>query len=106
MKSLREEINEALDVFDVYGIPEEKQRYIINEGVYFCFSYGIDRAGIDRSFDCFKFARFLTFCKNMGLDLDANKFLKECSDLKYQDLVHSFDKLDRMSKETIKSKKR
>ena len=106
MKNLREELDETLDVFDAYGISEEKQRYIINEGVYFCFSHGTDRAGIDRSFDCFKFARFLTFCKNMGLDLDANKFLKECSDLKYQDLVHSFDKIDKLSQGQAKSKKR
>ena len=107
MSNLREELNEMLDVFESYGISEEKQRYIINEGVYFCFSYGTDRAGIDRDFDCFKYARFLKFCKENGYDIDGDKLVYAST---YKDgmmeLVHAFDKLDRMTKDKTKSKTR
>ena len=108
MGNLREEINEALDIFDAYGISEEKQLYIIGEGgVYFNFDYGTDRQGINRSFDTLKFARFLKFCKNAGIEIDADKLVYGST---YEDgmmeLVHSFDKLDKMSKDKTKRKTR
>jgi len=106
MKKLKEEMNEMLDIFDAYQIPEDVQKYVITEGIYFCFSYGIDRSGIDRDFDCFKFARFLKFCKDNGVNLDANKIIKDSCNPKYQELVHLFDKLDKdlQSKKKKKTK--
>ena len=70
MKNLKEQMIEALDLFDTYGISEEKQLYIIgNGGVYFNFAYGTDRQGINRKFDPLKFARFLKFCQTKLLVL-------------------------------------
>ena len=108
MKNLREELNEALDIFETYGITEEKQLYIIvNGGVYFNFAYGTDRQGINRKFDPLKFARFLKFCQTSGIVLDADALIYGSSYVEgLMELVHSFDKMDKMSKDKTKSKTR
>ena len=110
MDNLRKEMNEALDIFDAYEISEEKQRYIIgNGGVYFNFAHGTDRNGINRKFDTLKFARFLKFCQTSGIIVDADDLVYGSS-YGYADglmeLVHAFDKLDKMSKDKTKSKTR
>ncbi len=108
MRKLREELNEALDIFDLYGISEEKQNYIIrNGGVYFNFAYGTDRSGINRMFDPLKFARFLKFCQTSGIIIDADALVYGSSYGEgLMELVHAFDKLDKMSKDKTKSKTR
>ena len=106
MKNLREELNTALDIFDAYGISDEKQRYIIsNGGVYFNFAYGTDRQSINRKFDTLKFARFLKFCQTSGIIVDADKLIYGSSYGEgFMELVHAFDKLDKMSKDKTKNK--
>ena len=108
MNNLREQINEALDIFDLYGISEEKQLYIIgNGGVYFNFAHGTDRQEINRKFDPLKFARFLKFCQTSGIILDADALVYGSSYGEgLMELVHAFDKLDKMSKNKTKSKTR
>ena len=108
MKNLREEINEAFDIFDLYGISEEKQLYILSEGgVYFNFAYGTDRNGINRQFDILKFARFLKFCQASGIIVDADALVYGSTYGEgFMELVHAFDKLDKMSKDKTKEKTR
>jgi hypothetical protein len=108
MKNLREEMNEALDLFETYGIAEEKQLYIIgNGGVSFNFAHGTDRQGINRKFDPLKFARFLKFCQTSGIIIDADALVYGSSYGEgLMELVHAFDKLDKMSKDKTKSKTR
>ena len=102
--SLREEINEVLDIFDEFGISEEKQLYIMqNGGVYFNFAYGTDRHGVNRKFDCLKFARFLKFCKCAGIEINASDLVYTSSYDEYMmDLVHSFDKIDQVQEKKRK----
>ena len=106
MNNLREQINEALDIFDLYGISEEKQLYIIgNGGVYFNFTHGTDRQGINRKFDPLKFARFLKFCQTSGIILDADALVYGSSYGEgLMELVYAFDKLDKISKDKTKNK--
>lgn len=106
MKNLKEQMIEALDLFDTYGISEEKQLYIIgNGGVYFNFAYGTDRQGINRKFDPLKFARFLKFCQTSGIILDADALVYGSSYGEgLMELVYAFDKLDKISKDKTKNK--
>ena len=104
MDDLKNEINEMLEIFNIYEIPVETQRYIITHGVYFDFAYGPDRSGINRNFDCFKFSRFLKFCINSNFKLNANEMIRKPWDSEYMDLIHLFDKMDKLSMERSKLK--
>mgnify|MGYP003571597155 CR=1 FL=1 len=96
MENLKEEVNKMLDIFNAYQIPEEKQKTIITEGVYFSFSYGgIDRSNSNRKFNCFKFSRFLDFCRKAEIELDVNEMLNSPWNSKYEELVHFFDSIDK-----------
>ena len=106
MENLKVEVNKMLEIFDFYKIPERKQREIITNGVFYCFSFGTDREGIDRAFDCFKVARLLQFCKCSGIAINANKLVGSIYDYQEdKDLIHSFDKLDKTKAKLRKKEK-
>ena len=107
MGELRTEINETLDIFDSYQIPEERQRELITSGIHFTFTYGgPDPNHINRRFDCFKFARMLKFCQDAKYDLDVEAMLRSPWDDKYQKLVHFFDSMDReVQRKEVQSQK-
>ncbi len=106
MNNLREELNESLNVFDAFGIPEEQQRLIVLDGVYFWYSPGTTQFDLDRHFNCFKFARFLKFCSETGVQINFEQFFKEKNNRKYMELVHSFDKFDKLSQVQLNGRKR
>jgi hypothetical protein len=72
MEDLEKELIEMVRIFDSCQIPEEMQREIITEGVYFLFD-----DNNHASLDCFKFAELLTLCKSLDSDFDANKMLND-----------------------------
>ncbi len=106
MKKLRDEINEMLDIFDAYGIPEEKQRWIIVLGASFSFSPESGQYADEHTYDCFKVARFLKFCKDNGIIIDANELYNSFYSDAYTDgikeIVYSFEKYDAMSQNKLK----
>ena len=99
MNNLKKELNEMLKLFDYFKISEEQQRDIICNGVDFNYTWGdIDYNHHNRKFDCFKFSRFLKYCKEFGIPFDMDDYLAE----KFMYFVHEFDKQD---KEIIGTKK-
>ena len=92
MNSLKEELDEMLNLFDYFKIPEKKQRDIIMNGVDFNYTWGdIDYNHHNRKFDCLKFTRFLKYCKESGVPFDMDNYLAE----KFMYFVHEFDKQDK-----------
>ena len=101
MNNLKKELNEMLKIFDFFKISEEQQREIISHGVDFNYTFGdIDYDSRNRHFDCFKFSRFLIYCKKCGVPFDMNNF----SSVKFEFFVHEFDKIDNKSIGIIKTK--
>ena len=95
-KSFREEMVEMLDIFDYYGITEKKQRKVVTEGVDFNYTWGdIDYNHENKQYDCFKFARFLVFCKNNGYNLNANRFLDCPTADVYKPALGFFEAMDK-----------
>ena len=101
MNNLKKELNEMLKIFNFFKISEEQQREIISHGVDFNYTFGdIDYDSRNRQFDCFKFSRFLIYCKKCGVPFDMNNFLS----VKFEFFVHEFDKIDTESIGIIKTK--
>ena len=101
MNNLKKELNEMLKIFNFFKISEEQQREIISHGVDFNQTFGdIDYDSRNRQFDCFKFSRFLIYCKNCGVPFDMNNY----SSVKFEFFVHEFDKIDNKSIGIIKTK--
>ena len=99
MKKLKKEIKEMLEIFDLFQIPEEMQRDIIINGLK--FSSFVDNIEINQNFDCFKFAKFLRYCKEIMLEFNANEFINNSNNIEYIELLRifrSFVILDSMSK--------
>lgn len=91
---LKEELIEALTIFDSYNIPEDRQRSIITNGVHFDFTWGDpDYKRRNRFYDVFEFANFLKICTNIGVELDANDLLKNyCNkDKEYEELLKAVE---------------
>ena len=98
MKNLKKEIKEMLEIFDLFQIPEEMQRDIITEGLK--FNSFVDNINVNQNFDCFRFAKFLRYCKEIMLEFDANKFINNPNGNEYIELLRilrSFVILDSMS---------
>ena len=96
MGELKNELNETVDIFDYYKIPEERQRYIITSGVYFEFNRNHNIL-----LNCFTFAKLLKFCQKIDPDFDANKLfydLNNRQDNDYESLVKLFLELDNKEK--------
>ena len=103
MNNLKKELNEMLKIFNFFKISEEQQRDIISNGVHFNYTWGdIDYDHRNRQFDCFKFSRFLIYCKKCGVPFDMNNF----SSVKFEFFVHEFDKMDTESIGIIKTKQK
>ena len=105
MEKTENGLNDVLAIFDKYHISPEKQKQIVQEGVYFIFS-DMDYEGDNRVFDCSKFARFLEFCSGMANGVEANELLANTWNPKYKYLVYLFDDIDKMSKDDVKNKTR
>ena len=85
---LKNEMLEAMEIFNAYGITEERQRELFRGGIHFNFTYGDpDPMGINRRMDVFEFANMLkTFMFN-GLKLEVNAMIDKPWDIKYEPLV-------------------
>jgi len=97
MEDLEKELIEMVKVFDSYQIPEEKQRKIITEGVYFLFDDN-DHALLD----CFKFTDLLRLYRSLDPNFDANKMLDEIHGYvpsEYEETVKFFISLEKRKKE-------
>lgn len=96
---LKEELIEALAIFDSYNIPEDRQRSIITNGVRFDFTWGDpDPRRRNRFYDVFEFANFLKICTNMELELDANDLLKNYCNDGYEELLKAVEAFKSFSK--------
>ena len=103
MNNLKKELNEMLKLFDYFDISEEQQRDIISNGVDFNYTWGdIDYDHRNRKFDCFKFTRFLKYCKESGVPFDMDNYLAE----KFVFFVHDFDEKDKKSIDIKKTKRK
>ena len=103
MNNLKKELNEMLKLFDYFKISEEQQRDIICNGVDFNYTWGdIDYNHHNRKFDCFKFSRFLKYCKESGIPFDMDNYLAE----KFMFFVLVFDERDKKSIDIKKTKRK
>ena len=75
---LREEIQEALDLFDEFKIPEEDQRRLFEEGLHFDFTYGDpDYGNINQHLNVFGVAMLLKTCRENKIRINIKQLLKE-----------------------------
>lgn len=85
---MKEELLEALEIYNYFRIPEEKLRMILAYGFSFDFTYGDkDREKANRHYDFLSFANFLKICKELDIDLDIKNLLENSSDNKYKEII-------------------
>ena len=97
MSELENELNNMIEIFDYYNIPEERQKFIITSGVYFEFN-----RNESVKLDCFMFSRLLMFCKRIDPNFNVNKMLDDLNnrrDSDYEFLVKCFIDMDHKGKE-------
>lgn len=101
MIELEDELMDIVMIFDYYQIPEERQRYLICNGVLFEFSRN-DRVKLN----CFRFAKLLEMCKRLYANFDVNKMLSDNyqgHDSAYESLVKLFLENEKDEKERQKT---
>lgn len=102
---LKDELMKALEIFDSYNIPEERQRQIVTDGVHFDFTYGdSDPNHRNKYFNVFDFANFLNICTLMGFEIDANAILEDSCNTEYEDLLKAAETFQKFSKKLKKDK--
>ncbi len=87
--SLIDEVFEALEIFEYYNIPEQEQRDLFNQTIYFDFTYGDPDPGKqNRYVGVLQFAKLLQICKEINLVIDVNDVLKRPWAFEHSELVH------------------
>ena len=85
---LKEDIIEAVHIFDEFFLTEKRQRKVFNNGVYFDFTYGDpDPYHRNTRLGVLEFATFLKTCKFYGIEVDANYLVDHPYDTRYENLV-------------------
>ena len=85
---LREEILEILDLFDMYKIPEDDQRRLFENGLYFDFTYGDpDPRNRNQRLNVFGMGMLLKTCKENGIKLNVKQLLQEPYNFKNEELI-------------------
>lgn len=75
-RMLREEILEVLDLFDKYQIPEEKQREIFENGLYFNYTWGDpDPKHINQHLNFYGVGILLKTCLENNIIIDVDMLL-------------------------------
>lgn len=89
-KNLKEEILEMLEIFELYQIPEDKQKELISKGgLDFDFTYGDpDPHNRNKSFNVFEVADILKVCNILSIPLDANHMIDYPFDTEYEELIN------------------
>lgn len=101
---LRNEINDALVIFNEFGITEDRQRNLFNNGIHFDFTYGDpDPFHRNKKLGVLEFATLLKTCKYYGISIDANEIVDHPYDSSYEELVKMV--YDENNKYKIKVKK-
>ena len=84
----KDEVIEAIHVFDEFLLTEERQRKVFNNGIYFDFTYGDpDPYNRNRRLGVLEFAMLLKTCKFYGIEIDANEIVDHPYNTKYENLV-------------------
>ena len=85
---LKEDIIEAVHIFDEFFLTEKRQRKVFNNGVYFDFTYGDpDPYHRKTRLGVLEFATFLKTCKFYRIEVDANYLVDHPYDVRYENLV-------------------
>lgn len=102
---MKEELLEALDIYEFFKIPEEKQRHILSFGMHFDFTYGdADRENRNRHYDFLQFAHFLKICKELDIDLDIKHLLEQPCDVQYAEIIQMVEAYSKYSRKLKQDK--
>lgn len=92
---LRDEILEALDIFDECGISEDDQRTLFKDGLYFNYTYGDpDYNHENRHLDALKVATLIKTLKAYKKKFEVNDMLYNSYKFCYGDLVREIADMD------------
>jgi hypothetical protein len=101
---LREEIQEALDLFDEFKIPEEDQRRLFEEGLHFDFTYGDpDYSHRNQQLNVFGVAILLKTCRENHIRINTKKLLREPYMFEDEDLIKDVAKEQERTHRRVKS---
>lgn len=96
---IKEEVLGILNVFDQSGISEENQRRLLQEGIYFDFTYGEpDFYNRNKRMNVFEFADFLRACQQLDINVDANELVSKPSDASNEKIVETVTNVMKLQK--------
>lgn len=99
----KNEVLEAIDIFNEFSITKDRQRKIFNKGIYFDFTYGDpDPYNKNRKLGVLEIAMLLKICKFYNIQIDANNIIDHPYDFNYINIVDMVCEIKNNDKNKIK----